>query len=490
MASKESIGFDFSSIYIPPWPIADYELVCLPFTDEDELIRHPLNEDYPFFALPDEAFDESGANLICFAEKRLLGNELAGKRPLPKLPITAAALRPEVFAHIELPEESPKALCDLLDANGLVISPLYNSPHRFIDARFSGVTSDHRLDYAALHPLTVEPLAEGNPNLTHLAQAVADISTLQLAALGGIDLDEPFAGLCGGNMTEAIVLSEYARRIWCSADSLRAEDFGGIISYYEVLLTVRGLFRAMQTLVDFSIAGNSTTKLKEQLEQSVKTNTANTAQRFALDTLNSTKGKAATRTNAALNIGEAIVREAFDFLQLCVSATTGIRTGSVVRKSAPPADTHDSVIIKTPKFLEPAYNFYQDNEPRYLQDRYCEGSFGAAIASQFLSTLADPAPWKRCDNPECGAYFKHHFAKTGRTNDKASSCSPKCSTRKRNRLYNMEASAVRTAVKRYNTVDEAVAYIEKRLAGEVALADLPKARKRWRAKHKTLLIER
>jgi hypothetical protein len=424
-ASKEGIGFDFNSIYIPPWPFADYELMYLPFPDEDDRIRHPLNEDHPFFALPDEAFDESGTNLICLSEKRLLGDEQVGKRPLPMLPITAAALRPEVFAHIELPDESPKALCELLESNGLIISPLYNSQHRFIDSRFSGVTSDPRLDYSALHPLTVEPPAKDNPNLTNLAQAVADITTVQLAALGGSNyLDEPSAGLCGGNMTEAVVLSEYARRIWCDPDSPRTEDFGGVISYYEVLLTVRGLFRAIQTLIDFSIAGDSATKLKEQLEQSVKSGKANAAQHFALDTLNSTKGKAATRTN----------------------------------------------------------------EPRYLQDRYCEGSFGTAVVAQFLSMLADQAPWKRCDNPECGAYFKHHFAKTGRTNDKATSCSPKCSTRKRNRLYNMETSAVRTAAKRYEDVDEAVAYIEKRLAGEVALADLPGARKRWVRKYKTLLI--
>jgi hypothetical protein len=394
-----------------------------------------------------------------------------------------------VFSHIELPDESPKALCKLLESNGLVVSPLYQVQRRFIDSRFSGVTADPRLNYAALHPFTVEPPADNNPNLLNLAQAVADISTLQLAALGCSNyLDEPFAGLCGGNITEAVTLSEHARRIWCSGDSPRTEDCGGIVSYYEVLLTVRGVFKAMQILIDFSIAGDSATKLKEQLEQVVNTGKADTAQRFALDTLNSTKGKAAIRTNAALNIGEEAVREAFDLLQLCVSATTGMRSGSVVRKAAPPADTHDGIIVNTPKFLEPAYNFYQDNEPRYLQNRYCEGSFGAAIAAQFLSTLADPAPWKRCDNPECGAYFKHHFANTGRTNDKATSCSPKCSTRKRNRLYNMEASAVRAAVKRYEDVDEAVAYIEKRLAGEVALTDLPRARKRWMRKCKTLPI--
>jgi hypothetical protein len=228
--------------------------------------------------------------------------------------------------------------------------------------------------------------------------------------------------------------------------------------------------------VDYTFAGIGS------LAQSVKSDTADTAQRFALDTLNSTKGKAATRTNASLNIGEAAVREAFDFLQLCVSAATGIRTGSVVRKSALPADTHDDITANTPKFLEPAYNFYQDNEPRYLKDRCCEGSFGAAVTAQFLSTLADPAPWKRCDNPECGAYFKHHFAKTGRTNDKASSCNPKCSTIKRSRLYSREASAVRAAVKRYEDVDEAVGYIEKRLTGEVALVNLPKAMKRWNKK--------
>jgi hypothetical protein len=40
----------------------------------------------------------------------------------------------------------------------------------------------------------------------------------------------------------------------------------------------------------------------------------------------------------------------------------------------------------------------------------------------------------------------------------------------------MEASAIHTAAKHYTDINEAVAYIEKRLAGEVSLADLPKAR--------------
>jgi hypothetical protein len=156
------------------------------------------------------------------------------------------------------------------------------------------------------------------------------------------------------------------------------------------------------------------------------------------------------------------------------------RTGSVARSSAPATEVHGGIAKKSPKHLEPIRSFFEQHEPRYLQDRYCEGSFCAALSAQFLATLADPTPWKRCDNPECKAYFKHHFSTTGRTNDKAISCSPKCSTRKRNRLYNLEASAVRTAAKRYTDIDEAVTYIEKRLAGEVPLAELPKARKRWR----------
>jgi hypothetical protein len=46
----------------------------------------------------------------------------------------------------------------------------------------------------------------------------------------------------------------------------------------------------------------------------------------------------------------------------------------------------------------------------------------------------------------------------------------------------MEASVIRTATKRYTDSNEAVAYIEKRLAGEVPPADLPKAQRRWKKK--------
>jgi hypothetical protein len=392
------------------------------------------------------------------------------------MPVSTTSLRPELSSHLELADESPETLCKLLDSSGLIISPLYNSQRRFIESRFHSAG----YPYAEQYPLT--PLGEDEEEmdykLLNLNQAVDDIATQRILALfGAEDIEEPFSNLCGGSMTEAVALSEYARRVWCHNNY--SDDNGGIVSYYEVLLTVRGLFRAMCTIIDFSIAGSSITKLQEQLKLHAETKTPATAQRFALDVLNSSKGKAAERTNAALNISEFAVREAFDFLQLCVTATTGARTGSVIRTSADATATHNGIFKKTPKHLEPVRNFYQQHEPRYTQDRYCEGSFGAALAAQFLETLADPTSWKRCDNPECKAYFKHHFSTTGRTNDKATSCSPKCSTRKRNRLYNMEASAIRTATKRCNDINEAIAYIEKRLAGEVPLADLPNARKRW-----------
>jgi hypothetical protein len=59
---KDSIGFDFSGFHIPPWVLADFEIVYLPFPKEADKIRHPLSEDVPFFILPDEAFDETGKN--------------------------------------------------------------------------------------------------------------------------------------------------------------------------------------------------------------------------------------------------------------------------------------------------------------------------------------------------------------------------------------------------------------------------------------------
>jgi hypothetical protein len=483
MATKEAIWFDFSTPYIPPWLLADYELIYLPFPSDSERVRNPLSPEYSFFNLPKEAFDESGQNLICFVEKRWMGTEVIGHRPLPALPVMARSLRPELFSHLELVDQSPETLRALLENNGLVIAPLYNSQHRFIDARFQ--SSDY--PYAEQYVLGKidEDEEDMSDTLLDLNQATDDIVMQRILALyGSDDNGEPYFELCGGSLIESVALSEYARRVWCRTGGC-AGGSGGILSYYEVLLTVRGLFRAMQTIIDFSIAGNSITKLEEQLRARSEERTATTPQRFALDTLTAVKGKAAERSNAALNISELAVREAFDFLQLFITSTTGARAGSVNRKSAPITEAHSGIAVKTPKFSEPVHYFYYQNEPRYLQDRYCEGSFGAGLAAQFMATLADPAPWKRCDNPECKAFFKHHFSTTGRTNDKATSCSPKCSTRKRNRLYNLEASAVRTAIKRYNNTDEVVAYIEKRLAGEIPLTDLPKARRRWRNKTKT-----
>jgi hypothetical protein len=282
-------------------------------------------------------------------------------------------------------------------------------------------------------------------------------------------------------MPEAVALSEYARRVLCRSAPSAAH--GGIISYYEALLTARALFRSMSILIDFSVTGSSVTKLTEQLEQKTKEGTASPYQRFALERFASDKGRAVQSAHGALNILEPDVREALDFIQRCAFAGGNTRYGRVVRKSAPPREIHDGLFVELSAGLEPAHRFYEKEESRYIADRYCEGSFSAALAAQFLNTLADPAPWKRCDNPECRAWFKHHFSDRNRTNSKATSCSPACSTRKRNRLYNMEATIIRIAVKRYKDPKQALAYIEQQLKGEFErVTDLQKARRRWAKK--------
>jgi hypothetical protein len=396
-------------------------------------------------------------------------------------------MQPELFSRIKLVGESSQSLIDLLDMFGLIVSPLYDSQKRFIDARFDSATGDPHFDYPALHPLSAKTDDEASDNLKDLAQAAADIGEVQRTSLGGsCVLNEPFDDLGGGNLAEAVTLSEYARRVLCR--TVPSASLGGIISYFEVLLTTRALFRSMGTLIDFSVAGSSVTKLTEQLEQRAKDGTASAYQRFALDEFASDRGRAIQRTHGALNILESDVRDSFDYLQRCANANGNTRYGSNVRRSNVPQEIFDSSFYKFRTGLEPVRDFYEDVEPRYLMDRYCEGSFSAALAAQFLSTLADPAPWKRCDNPECRAWFKHHFSGRNRTSSKATSCSPECSTRKRNRLYNMEATVIRVAVKKHKDPKLALNYIEKQLKGEFErVTDLQKARKRWEKKLRSLI---
>ena len=479
MATNESIGFDFSALRVPPWARSEWELVYLPFPDDSDMVRHHLNPDLPFFSRPKEAFDEDGKNLIVFREKRLFLNERIGSRPLPAYPIRADLMQPELFSRIKLVGESPASLIDLLDMFGLIVSPLYDSQKRFIDARFDSTTGDPQLDYSALYPFSAEIDDEASDDLKDLAQAATDISEVQRTSLGGsCDLNEPFDDLGSGSVIEAVALSEYSRRVLCR--TVPSASLGGIISYFEVLLTTRALFRSMGTLIDFSVAGSSVTKLTEQLEQRAKDGTASAYQRFALDEFASGKGRAVQRTHGALNILEPDVRESFDFVQRCSNAYGNTKYGSIVRKSNVPQEIFDNSFYQFRTGLEPVRDFYEDVEPRYLMGRYCEGSFSAALAAQFLSTLADPAPWKRCDNPECRVWFKHHFSGRNRTSSKATSCSPECSTRKRNRLYNMEATVIRAAAKRYKDPKQALAYIEQQLKGEFErVGDLQKARKRW-----------
>jgi hypothetical protein len=45
---------------------------------------------------------------------------------------------------------------------------------------------------------------------------------------------------------------------------------------------------------------------------------------------------------------------------------------------------------------------------------------------------------------------------------------------------------VATAVRRHQSVAEAMAYVERRLKDEIELADLPAARKRWQHKIRAL----
>jgi hypothetical protein len=497
MVTKERISFDFSRLHIPPWVMADYEVVYVPLpADFKELAKNVLGEFNPF-AWPAEALDETGTKLVAFQEKRWMGIEREDRRPLPAMCLHQGMLRPEAFSHIELADMSPEELGKMMSVNGLVVAPTFGSQRRFIASRFFGVTGiSKKYAYREMHPIDVDvKRCSEDVAARDMIQSVGDIFDLYFDELGGaMPYAEQFTQLCGGSLSEAVILSEYARKSICrkkpaisiDGESLTWEKaeavFGGVISYYEVLLVTRGLFKAMGDLIDFSVSDGSVTKLKEQLTRRESNETASIAHRLALNLLIDDRMLAAKRTNEAMNLGEHITRTAFDYLNACVFSTDGAIYGSLIRDAAPIEQTTKRKYAKVSKAFEPQHCFYIDNEPRYLQNRYCEGSFSAALAAQFLSTLADPAPWKRCDNPECQAWFKHHFTTRGRSNPKATSCSPKCSTRKRNRLYNMEASAIRTAKNRYKTTKDALVYIEKRLGEEIPLDDLPNARKRWEKK--------
>ncbi len=474
MAAADSITFDFSGLYVPPWTASEFEVIYLPFPADAAHIVHPLADDHPLFSLPEEAFVETGENLICFREKRWMGNEKVGTRPLPELSFTQDSLRPEAFAHISLGDTSPESLCALMNGAGLITAPLYQSQRRFIDSRFH----DESFPYDRLHPFAESKAFKGTGEC-ELEQAVLDISGEYITALGGSDIySEPFEHLYRGSLTEAIVLSEYARRYACrNGDTV---GHGGIVSYYEVLLTVRALFGAMSELIDFSIAEGSMERFAELAEDRVKQGETRGIHRYALELFSSGKKDAKHKSEYLANAASYTTRESLDFLERCVMTTPGAQWGRVVHTSTFNPEEYDGIVVKMPSFLEPQRNFFEKHEPRYLYDRYMEGSLSAALAAQFLATLADLAPWKRCDNPECGAYFKRHFTTKGSSNPKATSCSPKCSARKRNRLYNLEASAIRTACRRYENVEDAVAYVEKRLEGETELADLPRARRRWK----------
>ena len=477
--AKDSITFDFCRFHIPPWSASDFEVVYLPFPEGSGSIPHPLTDEHPFFSLPPEAFDETGENLICIREKRWMGNERIGTRPLPALAFTQELLRPEAFAHIELEDTSPESLCSLMDSSGLIVAPVFDSQKRFIDCRFHD-RAEYGIAYEELYPLEIDDASDTySENLLNLVQAAHDINSQYLIALGGSEnYAQPFNQLCGGNLIEAVALSEYARRITCR--EVKGQTSGGIISYYEVLLVLRGIFAAMADLIGFSIADGKPERFAELAQERADKGNDRPISNFALDLFAANEGSDTERNNAFANLGSYVARDAFSFLQQCMMTTTGATWGQVVHASTSAKELYGDSVIKMPEFLEPQRNFYKKHEPNYLANRYCEGSFSAALAAQFLTSLADPAPWKRCDNPECGTYFKHFFSEKGRSNPKATSCSPVCSTRKRNRLYNIEASAIRTACKRYSSVNEAVAYVEKRLSSEIELKDLPKARRRWR----------
>lgn len=384
--------------------------------------------------------------------------------------------------------DSPDSVLSFIRGGGMILAPLYSSQKRFLDARYA--SDEGAITYRHLHAVVPSEEFEGATTLmgrgdsqaySHLCNAIWDVYVERLRETESLHPSAyEFPDLVQGSFANAVALSEYARRVR-RKDKQPGE--GGIVSFYEVSLSIKAMKRAVETICAIDASRGDAETLVDMKFNGV-------GDRISSDMLHATMDNEATsnarKQHLASNWYSFQLSQSLDFVSRCVFSVEGASAVSMGRDlvNAEVFDGRLRTSMEVSGGILRA-NYYEENEPRFLDNRYVEGTFGAALCAQLLEDVQDEAPWKQCTNPECGRYFKYKRSNksTGQRKREGSKfCSDRCSCIVSNKLYDAENQAIERAVRRGLNIAEARKYVESQMEDLVDSADLPKARERWRSK--------
>lgn len=495
------ISFESGDIYIPPQTYATIDAIELDFPEDRALVRSLLPPGLHVAEFPNEAFSEDGSKLLCLAESSWTANEktdfFEGRR-LPAFTYETWAGDSEIFQNIEkLDTSSAGDVAQFAQSYGLPFAPMHQSQKRFIDSRFHSddLDEDSPLSYLTLYdrriPSYILEILESTADedqsdeIFDLTVAAWSIYAEEVARLGHVFLeDDPYQDLTAsfsGSFTEAVILSEYARRRWCD---IKAPEDGGITSLYEVSLTFGALQKAFRIIASLDVAPTPD-KLEESLSSRLAEDDREMRRLSALELNSAEDLHASGISDPIANLYERPARQALDFISRCVTETRGASTITIQRKTAEANDGQANTPAEMYDLTTRA-RFYRNKEPRYLHDRYVEGSFSALMCAHFLNAMQNPHPWCQCQNESCGRYFKHKRTTTGKgiRNRKGSKyCSEHCARTAGNSFYNKENSIVKLVAKRHPNLHDARQEAEKLLKAQFPDREITgKDRERWRKK--------
>ena len=514
MRSRDVLVVQKSSITVPPRVLSQLCLEHIPFpVGSDCAVAIEAETGRP---ISDKAFDDNGELLVIseFAWAAEPGVKHFNGRRLPycvKENVSDAAFSHELGG---INDYSVDSLFQFAGRHGLLFLPFFESHRRFLDSRYQDSLHDEESpflyrniypDYASEDDIKASfDTGGGDRQLVNMQQdlwnAFNEIRFTAKLQEGEMPLlhRDPLDFVDYAEIEQAVILSEYARRqLTRDKDDMQ----GGIVSYYEVYLTVRILQRSMKLIEAYETAGTDLDALARGLtDDDIYKGEA--VRRILEDPTRSELLK----MNQIHNLWEADLERAVHFLNLCVFSTPGARAMSIERKRPSGDDlygeghwvstrylTGDDVKQYDLSLLNPRY-YMECRNPLYFENVYCEGSYSSMIAAQFLNVLSSDLEWKVCKNPECNRFFKLKYS-PGKTNERmrqSEYCCDSCANAERNKRNNAEMRVITLAKRRFKakrpgfeTLEATLAYVEENLSEfykEDRASKLPEARERWRKK--------
>ncbi len=518
---------------------SEFSTVNLDFPSQWEKLPNPFAPRFgckDFF--PEEAFTDDG-KLIVLNEARWAASLEYGGNPLPGF--WRDSLTTEEFTHelLAFSDYTVKGITNFMNEHGIIVAPFFHSWERFLNSRYHASnlciqsTKSSSYDslineaqnYFSIYNIHLPECYEkcikrqkrnDRKSLSSLAEALWSVSSEKMREARGLPYS--YSNILSDAENEscsAIILSEYARRILCA----NKKDYkqGGIVAYYEVLLTIKALQKSIRYVMEFEISIDKDLEsfeaflIKSEPTEAGKKVLKQTLQERAFwDNINIDADIEIGHREALHNRCQHDLQLCCEFISACIFSTPTGKALFTKRREADPQrlygknakysnrdhfksrDEHGT--LHEEKFSDIlAKEHFRRYDPQLLDNVYMESSYTSAICVQFVNTLNDPHNWKKCRNQNCDNYFKltSNVNSQGQRDRQGIYCCKKCGSDARNLRNNAERKAIGRAIKGlrnqdpgYTCLSEAVQRVEETMDHyfKNSIGDLPKARKRWERK--------